>query len=119
MQGRLDHIEQGPRCGAGRFLIAKTLDPHTDRFDMMIALEILQLPPGQHGHGIVERHVVYECALELDPNLAPAWFNKGVTLFNAFQRYAEALARFEAAERLQYPPAAEGIALCRQALGQG
>jgi tetratricopeptide (TPR) repeat protein len=61
----------------------------------------------------------YERALELDPNLAPAWFNKGVTLFNAFQRYAEALACFEAAERLQYPPAAEGVALCRQALGQG
>jgi tetratricopeptide (TPR) repeat protein len=61
----------------------------------------------------------YERALELDPNLAPAWFNKGVTLFNAFQRYAEALACFEAAERLQYPPAAEGMALCRQALGLG
>jgi tetratricopeptide (TPR) repeat protein len=61
----------------------------------------------------------YECALALDPNLAPAWFNKGVTLFNAFQRYAEALACFEAAERLEYTPAAEGIALCRQALGQG
>jgi tetratricopeptide (TPR) repeat protein len=61
----------------------------------------------------------YERALALDPNLAPAWFNKGVTLFNAFQRYAEALACFEAAERLEYPPAAEGVALCRQALGQG
>jgi tetratricopeptide (TPR) repeat protein len=61
----------------------------------------------------------YERALALDPNLAPAWFNKGVTLFHAFQRYAEALACFEAAERLEYPPAADGIALCRQELGQG
>jgi hypothetical protein len=40
-------------------------------------------------------------------------FNKGVTLFNAFQRYAEALACFEAAERLEYAPAADGLALYR------
>jgi tetratricopeptide (TPR) repeat protein len=61
----------------------------------------------------------YEHALALDPTLAPAWFNKGVTLVNAFQRYAEALACFEVAERLGYTPAADGMALCRQALGQG
>jgi len=41
-----------------------------------------------------------------------------VALANAFQRYAEALACFEEAERLGNPQAAEGIALCRQELGQ-
>jgi len=60
----------------------------------------------------------FEQALELNPNQEQAWFNKGVTLVNTFQRYAEALACFETAERLGYAPAAEGIALCRQELGQ-
>jgi tetratricopeptide (TPR) repeat protein len=61
----------------------------------------------------------FERALSLDPNLAPAWFNQGVTLVNAFQRYAEALACFEAAERLGDAQASEGVALCQQALGKG
>jgi Flp pilus assembly protein TadD len=60
----------------------------------------------------------FEQALALNPNQEQAWFNKGVTLVHAFQRYAEALACFEAAERLGYTPAAEGVALCQQELGQ-
>jgi tetratricopeptide (TPR) repeat protein len=60
----------------------------------------------------------FEQALALNPNQEQAWFNKGVTLVHAFQRYAEALACFEAAERLGYAPAAEGVALCQQELGQ-
>jgi len=60
----------------------------------------------------------FEQALALNSNQEQAWFNRGVTLVHAFQRYAEALACFEAAERLGYAPAAEGVALCRQELGQ-
>jgi len=60
----------------------------------------------------------FEQALALNPNQEQAWFNKGVTLVHAFQRYAEALACFETAERLGYAPAAEGVALCQQELGQ-
>jgi tetratricopeptide (TPR) repeat protein len=59
----------------------------------------------------------FERALALNPNLDQAWFNQGVTLVNAFQRYADALSCFQAAERLGYAPAAEGVALCQQALG--
>ena len=61
----------------------------------------------------------FEHALTVNPNLEQAWFNKGVTLVNAFQRYAEALPCFEAAERLGNPQAAAGVALCQQELGQG
>lgn len=60
----------------------------------------------------------FEQALALNPNQEQAWFNKGVTLVHAFQHYAEALACFETAERLGYAPAAEGVALCQQELGQ-
>ena len=60
----------------------------------------------------------FEQALALNPKQEQAWFNKGVTLVNAFQRYAEALACFEASERLGYAPAAEGVALCQQELEQ-
>lgn len=60
----------------------------------------------------------FEQALALNPNQEQAWFNKGVTLVHVFERYAEALTCFEAAERLGYAPAAEGVALCQQELGQ-
>ncbi|HEY7490290.1 MAG TPA: serine/threonine-protein kinase [Candidatus Tectomicrobia bacterium] len=91
---------------------ALSLNPHNEQawVNKGLTLGELQRPD--------EALECYERALALDPNLAPAWFNKGVTLFHAFQRYAEALACFEAAERLEYPPAADGIALCRQELGQ-
>src|SRR5262245_50524449 len=58
-QDRLDRIKQGSRRGTRGSLIAKTLDPHADRFDMMIATGIFQLPPGEHRDGIEERHVFY------------------------------------------------------------
>ena len=61
----------------------------------------------------------FEQARALNPNLEPAWFNKSVTLVNAFQRYIEALPRFQEAERLGYAPAAEGVALYQQTLEQG
>jgi len=60
----------------------------------------------------------FERALALNPRLEQGWFNKGVTLVNAFQRYAEALPCFVEAERLGNTQAAEGIALCQQALGK-
>jgi Flp pilus assembly protein TadD len=60
----------------------------------------------------------YDRALALNPRDEKAWFNKGAVLFNDFQRYREALACFEKAQRLGYPQAAQGIALCRQRLGE-
>jgi tetratricopeptide (TPR) repeat protein len=60
----------------------------------------------------------FDRALALNPRLEQGWFNKGVALVHVFQRYAEALACFEEAERLGNTQAAEGIALCRQELGQ-
>ena len=60
----------------------------------------------------------FERALALNPRLEQGWFNKGVTLVNAFHRYAEALPCFAAAERLGNTQAADGIALCQQALGK-
>ena len=55
----------------------------------------------------------------LVPSFHPTGPVKGaVALANAFQRFAEALACFEEAERLGSTQAAEGIALCRQELGQ-
>lgn len=58
----------------------------------------------------------YEHALALDPCYAGAWFNKGATLFYSFQRYREALACFEEAQRLGVPQATQMIELCRQVL---
>ena len=60
----------------------------------------------------------FERALALNPRLEQGWFNKGVILVNAFQRYAEALPCFAEAERLGNTQAAEGIAMCQQALGK-
>jgi tetratricopeptide (TPR) repeat protein len=60
----------------------------------------------------------FDRALALNPRLEQGWFNKGVALAQTFQRYAEALACFEEAERLGSTQAAAGIALCRQELGQ-
>ena len=61
----------------------------------------------------------FERAIALNPGLEYAWFNKGVTLVNAFERYAEALECFETAVRLGYTQAEDGVALCRNELGQG
>ncbi len=61
----------------------------------------------------------FDHALELNPRLEHAWFNKGVALVHGFERYTEALACFQEAERLGYTAAAEGVALCQQELGQG
>jgi tetratricopeptide (TPR) repeat protein len=69
-------------------------------------------------HRPEEALACFERALALNPRLAEGWFNKGVTLVHAFQRYAEALACFEEAERLGDTQAAEGIALCREAIKQ-
>lgn len=66
-----------------------------------------------------EALVCFDRALELNPKLEAAWFNKGVTLVNALQRYAEALACFTEAQELGSTNAADGIAFCQDALGQG
>jgi tetratricopeptide (TPR) repeat protein len=88
------------------------LNPHNEQawVNRGLALADLQRPE--------EALACFDRALALNPRLEQAWFNKGVALANAFQRYAEALACFEEAERLGNTQAAEGIALCRQELGQ-
>lgn len=66
-----------------------------------------------------EALVCFDRAIELEPEMESAWFNKGVTLVNALQRYAEALECFTAAQRFGSTQAADGIAICHQALGKG
>lgn len=60
----------------------------------------------------------FDQALALNPLSEQAWFNKGVLLAQHFERYQEALPCFEEAHRLGHSQAADGIATCRQALGQ-
>jgi len=62
--------------------------------------------------------ICYGAALEINPQLQQAWFLRGLTLVNAFQRYREALPYFEQAERLGSKEAKEGLALCNRALGK-
>lgn len=62
--------------------------------------------------------VCYDRAIELDPHDSQAWMNKGAVLVNAFQRYDQALACFEEAQRLGQQQAARVIEQLRQALGQ-
>jgi hypothetical protein len=47
-----------------------------------------------------------------------AWFNAGAELINGFQRYREAVAYLEKAQRLGIPQAAHAIAFCRQKLAR-
>lgn len=72
--------------------------------------------------GALGRHeealVCCDRALKLNLRYADARFNKGVALVN-LRRYNEALLCFEETQRLGHPQAAQGIALCRQALGKG
>jgi tetratricopeptide (TPR) repeat protein len=59
-----------------------------------------------------------ERAIQLRPQLAEAWFNKGAELVNGFQNYRQAQGCFEEAHQLGHPQAAQGIELCQQMLGQ-
>ena len=59
----------------------------------------------------------YDQAIALNPNSAEAWFNKGVVLVNVQQKYREALAYLEQAERLGSSQANTAIKQCKQALG--
>ncbi|HEY6286351.1 MAG TPA: serine/threonine-protein kinase [Ktedonobacteraceae bacterium] len=79
---------------------------HTDRYEDIVtfvnALEKTTLPwldegkTFDHLHKYDEALVAYEQAIRLDPNLAPAYYNKGVTLAN-LNRYDEALVAYERA----------------------
>ncbi len=60
----------------------------------------------------------YDMALSINPGLEQAWLYKGSALVNGFQRYREALAYFGEAERLGMREAEQGLALCRQKLGE-
>jgi len=55
-----------------------------------------------------EALICYDRALALNTDLTQAWFNKGVRLFNDYERYDEALACFEEAQKLGNPQAALG-----------
>src|SRR5262245_54426828 len=57
-QGRLNRVEEGSCPGTGRFHIAKAFEPDADGLDVMIAAGVFQLPPGQHGHSVVKRHIL-------------------------------------------------------------
>jgi tetratricopeptide (TPR) repeat protein len=88
------------------------LNPHNEQAWVNRGLTLAELQRSEEALACFDR------ALALNPSLEQGWFNKGVALVQAFQRYAEALACFEEAERLGNTQAAEGIALCRQELGQ-
>jgi tetratricopeptide (TPR) repeat protein len=88
------------------------LNPHNEQAWVNRGLTLAELQRTEEALACFDR------ALALNPRLEQGWFNKGVALVQAFQRYAEALACFEEAERLGNTHAAEGIALCRQELGQ-
>jgi tetratricopeptide (TPR) repeat protein len=88
------------------------LNPHNEQAWVNRGLTLAELQRSEEALACFDR------ALALNPRLEQGWFNKGVALVHVFQRYAEALACFEEAERLGNTQAAEGIALCRQELGQ-
>jgi tetratricopeptide (TPR) repeat protein len=88
------------------------LNPHNEQAWVNRGLTLAELQRSEEALACFDR------ALALNPRLEQGWFNKGVALVQVFQRYAEALACFEEAERLGSTQAAEGIALCRQELGQ-
>jgi tetratricopeptide (TPR) repeat protein len=61
-------------------------------------------------------------AIEIDPHLAEAWYNKAVALVN-FDRYREAITHLEEADRLGDPDAAQTdaaqtIRICKQMLNE-
>lgn len=87
------------------------INPRNERAWVNKGLTLRELRRPQEALECLER------ALALNPRLEQAWFNKGVLLVNEFQRHAEALPCFEAAQELGHAQAAEGIALCREALG--
>ena len=60
----------------------------------------------------------YDRSLALNPHFPEAWYNKGVAFLNGFGNAREGLPCFEEAQRLGYPDAAQGIALCRNMLAQ-
>jgi tetratricopeptide (TPR) repeat protein len=88
------------------------LNPHNEQAWVNRGLTLAELQRSEEALACFDR------ALALNPRLEQGWFNKGVALVQAFQRYTEALACFEEAERLGSTQATEGIALCRQELGQ-
>jgi eukaryotic-like serine/threonine-protein kinase len=88
------------------------LNPHNEQAWVNRGLTLAELQRSEEALACFDR------ALALNPRLEQGWFNKGVALVHVFQRYAEALVCFEEAERLGNTQAAEGIALCRQELGQ-
>lgn len=65
-----------------------------------------------------EAVICYDIALSINPRLERAWLYKGSALVNGFQRYREALAYFGEAQRLGAREAEQGLALCRQKLGE-
>ena len=65
-----------------------------------------------------ESVICYDKALSINPGLERAWLYKGSALVNGFQRYREALAYFGEAQRLGAREAEQGLALCRQKLGE-
>jgi tetratricopeptide (TPR) repeat protein len=87
------------------------INPRNERAWVNKGLTLRELRRAEEALECLER------ALALNPRLEQAWFNKGVLLVNEFQRHAEALACFETAQELGHAQAAEGIALCREALG--
>jgi tetratricopeptide (TPR) repeat protein len=88
------------------------LNPHNEQAWVNRGLTLAELQRSEEALACFDR------ALALNPRLEQGWFNKGVALVQVFQRYAEALACFEEAERLGNMQAAEAIALCQQELGQ-
>jgi tetratricopeptide (TPR) repeat protein len=60
----------------------------------------------------------YSKAAQINPQLDRAWFLRGMTLMNAFQRYEEALPYFEEAARLGLKEASEQAAFCQTALSR-
>lgn len=57
-----------------------------------------------------------DAAITLHPDLAVAWNKKGELLVRGFQRYEDALLAFQRAQQLGHSAAAEGIAVCQNAL---
>lgn len=106
--GEMGHHEEALGCCER----ALALNPHHDQAWVNRGLTLGELQRPEEALGCFDR------ALEINPQLDDAWFNKGVALLQGFARYADALACFREAERLGYAEAAEGIALCQQALGQ-
>ena len=91
---------------------ALEINPHDDKAWANKGTALSQLRQYEEALQCLDR------ALTLNPQDKEAWFNKGITLAYDLKDYRNGLKCFEAAHRLGFGQAVQGIQFCQQHLEQ-